>query len=150
MTNSQIYDLNQHLTYRIARLQAKLSAQASELLKDHLSLSLSEWRALAVLYNPEVETQKDVLLAMGLDKGQISRTIKRLEEKGLIQTDKSTADNRLRKISLTPSGVDTVDKMFPIMMQRQAHLQNGFTSEELKQLFNFLNRLEEKSGHLNF
>ena len=150
MTNSQIYDLNQHLTYRIARLQAKLSAQASELLKDHLSLSLSEWRALAVLYNPEVETQKDVLLAMGLDKGQISRTIKRLEEKGLIQTDKSTADNRLRKISLTPSGVDTVDKMFPIMVQRQAHLQNGFTSEELKQLFNFLNRLEEKSGHLNF
>ena len=150
MTNSQIYDLNQHLTYRIARLQAKLSAQASELLKDHLSLSLSEWRALAVLYNPEVETQKDVLLAMGLDKGQISRTIKRLEEKVLIQTDKSTADNRLRKISLTPSGVDTVDKMFPIMMQRQAHLQNGFTSEELKQLFNFLNRLEEKSGHLNF
>jgi len=150
MTDSQIYDLNQHLTYRIARLQAKLSAQASELLKDHLSLSLSEWRALAVLYNPEVETQKDVLLAMGLDKGQISRTIKRLEEKGLIQTDKSTADNRLRKISLTPSGVDTVDKMFPIMMQRQAHLQNGFTSEELKQLFNFLNRLEEKSGHLNF
>ena len=150
MTNSQIYDLNQHLTYRIARLQAKLSAQASELLKDHLSLSLSEWRALAVLYNPEVETQKDVLLAMGLDKGQISRTIKRLEEKGLIQTDKSTADNRLRKISLTPSGVDTVDKIFPIMMQRQAHLQNGFTSEELKQLFNFLNRLEEKSGHLNF
>jgi len=150
MSNSQIYDLNQHLTYRIARLQAKLSAQASELLKDHLSLSLSEWRALAVLYNPEVETQKDVLLAMGLDKGQISRTIKRLEEKGLIQTDKSTADNRLRKISLTPSGVDTVDKMFPIMMQRQAHLQNGFTSEELKQLFNFLNRLEEKSGHLNF
>lgn len=150
MSNSQIYDLNQHLTYRIARLQAKLSAQASELLKDHLSLSLSEWRALAVLYNPEVETQKDVLLAMGLDKGQISRTIKRLEEKGLIQTDKSTADKRLRKISLTPSGVDTVDKMFPIMMQRQAHLQNGFTSEELKQLFNFLNRLEEKSGHLNF
>ena len=150
MSNSQIYDLNQHLTYRIARLQAKLSAQASELLKDHLCLSLSEWRALAVLYNPEVETQKDVLLAMGLDKGQISRTIKRLEEKVLIQTDKSTADNRLRKISLTPSGVDTVDKMFPIMMQRQAHLQNGFTSEELKQLFNFLNRLEEKSGHLNF
>ena len=100
MTDSQIYDLNKHLTYRIARLQAKLSAQASELLKEHLNLSLSEWRALAVIYNPEVETQKDVLLAMGLDKGQISRTIKRLE-KELVQTDKSTADNRLRKISLT-------------------------------------------------
>ena len=45
MTDSQIYDLKKHLTYQIARLQAKLSAQASELLKEHLNLSLSEWRA---------------------------------------------------------------------------------------------------------
>ena len=149
MTDSQIYDLNKHLTYRIARLQAKLSAQASELLKEHLNLSLSEWRALAVIYNPEVETQKDVLLAMGLDKGQISRTIKRLEKKELVQTDKSTADNRLRKISLTQAGIDHVDKMFPIMMKRQAHLQSGFAEEELEQLFDYLHRLEDKSGALN-
>ena len=58
MTDSQIYDLNKHLTYRIARLQAKLSAQASELLKEHLNLSLSEWRALAVIYNLKLKRKK--------------------------------------------------------------------------------------------
>ena len=86
---------------------------------------------------------------MGLDKGQISRTIKRLEKKELVQTDKSTADNRLRKISLTQAGIDHVDKMFPIMMKRQAHLQAGFAEEELEQLFDYLHRLEDKSGALN-
>lgn len=145
-----IYDLSLHLTYRIARLQAKLGHQASELLKSHSDLSLSEWRTLTVLVNPDVDTQKDVFLAMGIDKGQVSRAINSLEQKGLLTTDKSATDKRLRKISLTDKGVQAIDKLVPIMLKRQAYLQGEFTQEELAHFFDFLNRLEDKSGHLNF
>lgn len=146
--DSLIYDLSRHLTYRIARLQARLNAQATELLKTHADISLSEWRVLAVMSNPDVTTQKDVLEAMGLDKGQVSRTLKRLETRQLIIMTSSTGDQRKRHVALSPKGQDLVQMILPIMKRRQAHLQSDLSAEEVNQLFELLNKLERKSGHL--
>jgi len=147
--DSLIYDLTHHLTYRIARLQARLNAQATSLLKTHAQISLSEWRVIAMLANPKVETQKDVLEAMGLDKGQISRTIQRLVQKGMIVPISSAEAQRERGLKLTEKGRHLVERMVPIMMQRQAHLQSGLDEAEIDQLFDFVNRLEQKAGHLD-
>lgn len=147
--DSLIYDLTRHLTYRIARLQARLNAQATSLLKTHAQISLSEWRVIAMLANPKVETQKDVLEAMGLDKGQISRTIQRLVQKGMIVPISSAEAQRERGLKLTEKGRHLVEKMVPIMMQRQAHLQSGLDEAEIDRLFDFVNRLEQKTGHLD-
>ena len=146
--DNMVYNLSRHVTYRIARLHARLDAQATEILKTHAKISLSEWRVLAVLTNPSVETQKDVLEAMGLDKGQISRTLKRLEANGFINLALSEHDHRQRQISLTGTGDQLVKKMFPIMMERQAHLQSGLEAGETDKLFELIEKLEQKSGHL--
>ncbi|MCY4292300.1 MAG: MarR family winged helix-turn-helix transcriptional regulator [Roseovarius sp.] len=143
------YDLNRHLTYRIARLQARLNAQATELLKAHAGISLAEWRILAILSNPEIETQKDVLVAMGLDKGQISRTVKKLEQKMLVAPASSAAKPRNRPIILTDSGKAILKTMFPIMTRRQALLQSDLSDDEIATLFELLTRIERKSGHVN-
>lgn len=142
------YDLNHHLTYRIARLHARLNAQATGLLKSHTQISLSEWRILSVLYNGHVETQKDVLEAMGLDKGQISRTLKRLEHNGLIQLSTFENDHRQRQIHLTEKGRALVQHMLPVMARRQAHLQSGMNAEEIEMLFSLISKLEQKAHYL--
>ena len=147
--NSIGYDLNRHLTFRIARLQARLNAQASELLNAYAQISLSEWRILAVLSNPSVKTQKDVLNAMGLDKGQISRTLKRLEGRGLINMAWSKSDQRQRQVSLAPGGVEIVDKMSPIMMKRQAYLQSDISASDIDLLFELIGKLEANAGPIS-
>ncbi|MGC6411371.1 MAG: MarR family winged helix-turn-helix transcriptional regulator [Candidatus Puniceispirillaceae bacterium] len=148
--DSLLYDLNQHLTYRIARLQAKLNAQATDLVRRHGDISLSQWRILAVLSDPNVETQQDVLQAMGLDKGQISRVLKQLQEKDLISLALSETDLRRRHIALSHKGQDLVDRLFPIMKQRQAYLQSELSRDEISILFQLLSKLEQKTGPLNF
>ena len=135
--DSIVYDLNRHLTYRIARLQSHLSAQASDILKHHADISLSEWRILTILTNPAIEFQKDVLSAMGLDKGQVSRTLKRLKDKDYIAISHDDRDQRKRLVTLTKSGLALVERMAPLMLRRQAHLQK---------LFEFIEALEGKTG----
>lgn len=147
--DSMVYDLNSHLTYRLARLQAQLNAQASGILKTHAQISLSEWRVLAVLSNPDVKTQKDMMRAMSLDKGQISRTVKRLEAKQLVEQNAPAHDHRQRHVTLSEHGKALVKRIFPIMMKRQAHLQSEFTDEALDTLFSLLGKLEQKTGPIS-
>ena len=147
--DSLLYDLSRHLTYRIARLQAKLNAQATDLVKKHGNISLSQWRILAVLSGPNVETQQDVLQAMGLDKGQISRVLKQLQEKNLITLALSETDLRRRHIALTNTGRDLVDALFPIMKRRQRYLQSELSEDEVNTLFYLLNKLEQKTGPID-
>lgn len=144
--DSIVYDLNRHLTYRIARLQSRLGAQATEILKKNADISLSEWRILAILNDPHIDSQKDVLGAMGLDKGQVSRTMQRLENKGLIHFVSNAADQRQKQIKLTPSAHEIIRKIVPIMLKRQAHLQEHFSEKELNMLFDFISRLDDKAG----
>ena len=144
--DSIVYDLNRHLTYRIARLQSHLSAQASDILKHHTDISLSEWRILTILTNPAIAFQKDVLSEMGLDKGQVSRTLKRLKEKNYIEISHDDLDQRKRLVTLTQTGRGLIKKMAPLMLRRQAHLQSQFSEDELEKLFEFIEALERKTG----
>ena len=146
--DSIIYDLNRHLTYRLARLQSQLSAQATDILKQHTKISLSEWRVLALLTDPTITFQKDVLKAMGLDKAQISRTLKRLSEKKLIILTSDKQDQRNRLVTITDEGKALVQKMVPIMLKRQAHLQSDFNETELINLFSYIEILEKKTGQI--
>ena len=144
-----LLNLPRILTYRLARLQAKLNAQASDLVERHCGLSLSQWRIIAVLSDPEVNTQKDVMKAVGLDKGQISRTIKQLSAKNLITIAPDRNDHRVQQLNVTEDGYDILNKMAPIMSQRQEYLKDGFSEEELKAFIDFVDRLERKAHKLN-
>ena len=141
-----VYDLTHHLTYRIARLQARLSAQATEILKKNTDISLSEWRILAILIDPEIDSQKDVLKAMGLDKGQVSRTLKRLEAKKYIIIDHDDTDQRKRQIALSDSGKELVKHILPLMLKRQAYLKSPFDEDELTTFYEFITKLEQIAG----
>ncbi len=148
--NHYPFDLQNVLTYRFARLQAKLNAQASDLVDKQGGISLSQWRILAVLSDQNISTQKDVLMTVGLDKGQISRTIKQLVQKQFITVSHDQPDSRIQHLALTEAGIAITETLHPIMNARQKYLQQDFTDEEIEQLFEWLGRLEGRSHKLNF
>ena len=68
---------------------------------------------LTILTDPKIRYQKDVLKAMGLDKGQVSRTLKRLSDKKLAILSPDEQDQRNRIVALTDDGKSLVKKMIP-------------------------------------
>ena len=137
------------LTYRLSRLQARLNAQAADVLRRHDGVPLAQWRVLLLLYGGDVSSQKEIVGLAQFDKGQVSRLVDTLIERGLISTKSSGADKRVRTLSLTGDGIAIVERLIPVMRERQRKLLGVFSAEEQKVLIEFIGRLDSVADKLD-
>lgn len=135
-------DLTSFVTFRMARTQNKLNAQAVHLLKTHSDLSLVEWRIIQLLRLAESGSLSDISAMVQMDKGQLSRKIARMIEKGLITSRPNAKDHRKHDLALTEKAQAISAEMMPLMQKRQAHLLAGVSDAELATFFNVLARIE--------
>ena len=146
---SDIYPLASVLTYRLSKLQARLNAQAADLLRRHGGVPLAHWRVLLVLSSGLATTQKEIVEMAAFDKGQVSRIVDRLIEEEFLVSESDIDDKRIRKLKLTAAGEQMISRLIPLMQKRQEHLVGTFSEAEKKQLFEFLDRLDEVSGKMS-
>ena len=115
--------LHQFLTYRLSRVQAKLNAQASAMLRTHAGLTLSQWRILA-LVGAAGQTRLSELARTGLlDKGLLSRNLKVLVGEGLVIAKQDDVDHRVQHLRLSKRGKALFERTLPRMRKRQRHLR---------------------------
>ncbi|MDX5384628.1 MAG: MarR family winged helix-turn-helix transcriptional regulator [Rhodobacterales bacterium] len=134
--------LQQFLTYRLSRVQAKLNTQASRLLRDHAGITLTQWRILALIGVEGLRRSSDLSRHAALDKGMISRNVKSLLADGLILSEGDDSDQRAQMLCLTEKGRQLVDRTLPIMRKRQALLRGALEAGELATLYRALDKLE--------
>ena len=142
--------LSRFLTYRLARLQARLNAQATRYLAKHADISLTDWRVIVLINDRGDTTLTRLTRDSGLDKGQISRKLKSLVSRGLIDSHQDDQDHRVQHLSLTTAGRSIVDQMLPLMQARQKHLSNALTAEELSSLLRAIDKLEDAAAATEF
>ena len=130
------------LTYRFARVQARLNDQATRILQDHAGISLSQWRVLSLIGDRAGTSSSEIVARSGIDKGLVSRTLKTLNEAGLVRSETSQIDMRVQQHDLTPDGRALFDRTLPHMAQRQQMIQSAFRPEELEAFLAALDRLE--------
>src|SRR4051794_16247920 len=85
----------------------RLATQRAGALNDHFlgrDRSLGESRLLYEIGSDGADL-RDLRQRLGLDSGYISRLIKTLEERGLVQLGQGTADRRVREARLTETGL---------------------------------------------
>jgi DNA-binding MarR family transcriptional regulator/GNAT superfamily N-acetyltransferase len=71
---------------------------------DNSPFSLTEARVLYELAHRDDPTAAEITRALDLDPAQLSRTLKRFEARGLVQTSEHPNGGRSRPIGLTPAG----------------------------------------------
>ena len=65
--------LSRFMTYRLARLHARLNVQASRILQDVAGLSLTQWRVLSLVGSHRGATATQLTRVSAMDKGLFSR-----------------------------------------------------------------------------
>lgn len=142
-TSIQMTPLEQFLTYRLARIQSKLTAKDSRMLRELAGITTTQWRIIAILGSHGLCTAAQLSRIATMDKGLISRTVKSLQAEGLISTSRKATDNRAMYLDLTVAGRDIFDRMMPRMQARQtalrAYLQD-LPSDVLNRAFDCLER----------
>ena len=110
----------------------------------HLGLTAMQWRPLVTLrYHEHINTPAGLAKKMGMDTGAMTRTLDRLEAKGLLSRQRCEQDRRVVLLSLTPEGHEVSGKILPEIAEAlNAHLE-GFSNTEIFQLLSFLDRLRQ-------
>ena len=107
----------------------------------HTDLTNAQWVPLYKLYVGQASTVAELARQCTLDAGAMTRTLDRLEAKGLCKRVRSEADRRVVNIELTPAGRQAASDIPEILSGVQnAHLA-GFSNEEFQTLRAYLRRI---------
>jgi DNA-binding MarR family transcriptional regulator len=137
------------VAFQITRLANKLNAQARAMLAQTTDLNLAEWRVIRML-GLDATDSSAVRAAIGLDKGQFSKTVASLTANNLIKANQDTQDKRRLKLALTLAGIAIHEKVAPYTNERNARLLEQLSDREKKQFFEILRKIDRAAGDLSF
>ena len=131
------------VTFRLARLQNTLNSQAASILKSKAGLSLVEWRLIQSLRMFENASLTELSEHVQMDKGQLSRKISAMVQKGLLRVEKDKHDQRVQHLHLTPEAQHVSDRLMPTMEARQALLLANVVDDDLAAFYRVLEKIED-------
>jgi DNA-binding MarR family transcriptional regulator len=135
------WQLTSFVTFKLARLQASLNAQATAILKANAGLSLVEWRVLQTLKQLDLGSLTEIAELTQIDKGQLSRKISSMVKKNLLTQSTSTEDKRAHDLSLTDHAKEICDRTMPIMHARQKQLLANVSDDDLEAFYRVVDQL---------
>lgn len=121
------------LSYRVHRLASILSRSAAVRYRRDFDVSLGEWRALALLGAYAPLSLNQLAREADLDKGQMSRVVSGLVERGLVSRG-SLFRRDSRGLFLTPSGRRTHEGLMRAAAERNEAFLACLTPEETEAL----------------
>ena len=138
------------VTYHMTHTQNRLNAQATYILRKHCGISLVEWRIILLAdMNPNATLTKMAEIS-GMDKGQLSRKIRSLIEKGLLVSSQDKRDQRKQVLTTTAEAESMLDKMMPILQERQEFLTKGLSQSDLDAYYRVMEHLFDAAGRRDF
>ena len=111
-------------------------------------LTHAQWVPLLKIYIGEASTVAELARETQVDVGAMTRTLDRLETKGLVKRVRSSEDRRVVNVELTDEGRATARKIPAVLCRVQnAHLR-GFSHDEWQLLKSMLQRILDSAVEL--
>ena len=133
------------LSYRLRRLANQISRSAALRYRRLFDVSLGEWRTIALLGAAAPLSLNALAKAAGLDKGQMSRVVAGLVDRGLIRKKSDRSDNRGIELTLTRSGQRVYDGLIGAARLRNDRLLGSLSADERRLLDQVLRKLEAEA-----
>jgi MarR family transcriptional regulator, organic hydroperoxide resistance regulator len=128
---SDYLELKEQVCFPVYALSRAIIGHYRPLL-DELEISYPQYLVLLLLWEHEPQTVGQLCEQLRLDNGTITPLLKRLEQHGIVIRKRSTSDERVVEVCLTPKGISLKAKAVDIPAKMLASL--GITGEELQQL----------------
>ena len=137
--------LNDHIAVRVVRVSEALARIATRRIEARWGLKNTDLRVLNVLDGQVPLPIAEISRRTHVDKAWISRTLKSLEDRGLVDRTVDRWDARLALVSLTPKGRALLEEVRPEALRNEARLLDGVDGRRLKAM---LDRLEANAEEI--
>jgi DNA-binding MarR family transcriptional regulator len=144
------FELEQFLPYRLSVLTNTVSQGIARSYRERHDISVTEWRILAVLGRFPGLSASAVSERTAMDKVAISRGVKSLEEKGLLERRADAGDRRRQRLFISPGkGRRVLDEVIPMARDYEQRLLQPLTAAERATLSDLLARLQSRAESLD-
>jgi len=133
--------LEDFLPYRLAVLSNTVSTTVARAYDKRFSVSIPEWRVIAVLGRFPGLSAVEVAGRTLMDKVAVSRAVTKLIKNGRIDREFADSDKRRSILKLSEDGKKLHDEIAQLALQFERDLLHGFSEEELDDLNSVMERL---------
>jgi len=133
--------LEDFLPYRLAVLSNTVSTTVARAYDKRFSVSIPEWRVIAVLGRFPGLSAVEVAERTLMDKVAVSRAVTKLIKNGRIDREFADADKRRSILNLSEDGKTLHDEIATLALQFERDLLHGFSDEEMDNLNHIMERL---------
>ncbi len=133
--------LEDFLPYRLAVLSNTVSTTVARAYDKRFSVSIPEWRVIAVLGRFPGLSAVEVAERTLMDKVAVSRAVTKLIKNGRIDREFADADKRRSILNLSEEGKELHDEIAQLALQFERDLLQGFSEEEMANLNSIMERL---------
>lgn len=123
-------DIREAPMYQLAMLASLSDRKGQAAFNSQFGVSLGEWRVLANILHLEAASLADLSRAMLLDKGQLSRTVQKLVQRGWVNSDPAPNHRGALLLTVTPLGREQHAALLDFALARNEHSMSALTPEE--------------------
>lgn len=128
--NAQPLTIQDLLSYRIIAVANAMSAGSGLRLRREFDVSLGEWRVLGLIASSASHSLNGLARAANLDKGQMSRVISALVERGLVTRQTPAKRGLTVHLTLTPRGKRLYARLIGVAGERNDRFVACLTPDE--------------------
>ena len=143
MTEPDALDLARFLPYRLSVLSNTISQAIAAEKEESFGLSVTQWRAMAILGRHGGLAARDVASRAAMDKVAVSRAVAALVEKDLLRRDTAPQDKRESRLHLTAAGRRIHDQIVPLALEHERRVLERLTPEERHWMARILDALQD-------
>lgn len=146
MSDSPALDLEHFLPYRLSVLTNTISQAIAAEYEARFGLSVTQWRAMAILGRHDNLAARDVAARSAMDKVAVSRALAGLVEQGLVRRTTAREDKRESRLRLTAAGRRVHDQIVPLALAHERRLLERLDPEERRWLTRILDVLQREQA----
>ncbi|WP_321806966.1 MarR family transcriptional regulator [Burkholderia sp. BCC1993] len=138
-------DLRDLVSFQLRQLTNIYTKGSSSAYERSFNLTMNEWRCIALLHGKRGMSMNRLAEHAQFDRGLASRTVRGLEERGLLAREADATDGRGVIITLTAKGKELVLQVFPVAEERNTRLLSCLTRAERELLPGILEKLTHQA-----
>jgi len=141
MPNNSRLNLDRFMPYRLSVLTNRVSNAIARHYSERFSLSIPEWRVIAVLGQTPGLSAREVAERTAMDKVQVSRAVRSLLAARRLRRVAHARDGRTAHLSLSAHGLAIYNEVVPLALTLEKRLLSVLSAEERKTLDVLLTKL---------
>jgi len=141
--------LAKFLPYCLSVLSNEISHNISVYYQERFEIDMSQWRVMAILGEDECLSAAEVAKRTAMDKVAVSRAVKKLLAKKMLEREFAEDDKRRSILKLSQQGLVIYNEIVPMAKDYESRLVAQLSTEELELLNQLISKLREANQELS-